>query len=327
MFGPDGARTGDAGARTSLERREFLKLAGGGLVVFFAVGGGLDAQMGGARGADGGYPEDPNAYLQVGSNGRVTCFTGKIEMGQGIVTSLAMMLAEELDVAARRGGHGHGRHRPLPLRRRAPSARCSTQHLRPSPARRPRPRPAASSSELAAARFGAAEDTLLTKDGAVRVAQDPAKSATYAELVGGKRIEIRLEKKPPIKHHSRHTVSGRPTLRTRCPGQGHGRGRVLRRHPAAGHALCRDPAAAGPWRRPQERGHRRSREDPRRPGHPRRRSGRGAPREARPRGRGPSPRRGRVRALAVEARQRQHLRPHQGDRRPRRGGRRIGEPR
>ena len=44
-------------------------------------------------------PSDFNAYLRIGENGRVTCFTGKIEMGQGIVTSLAQMLADELDVS------------------------------------------------------------------------------------------------------------------------------------------------------------------------------------------------------------------------------------
>ena len=43
-------------------------------------------------------PTDFNAFLRIGEDGRVTCFTGKIEMGQGIVTSLAQMLADELSV-------------------------------------------------------------------------------------------------------------------------------------------------------------------------------------------------------------------------------------
>ncbi|NIM15485.1 MAG: molybdopterin-dependent oxidoreductase, partial [Candidatus Aminicenantes bacterium] len=45
-----------------------------------------------------GYPTDFNAYLRIGEDGRVSCFSGKIEMGQGVITSLAQMLAEELDV-------------------------------------------------------------------------------------------------------------------------------------------------------------------------------------------------------------------------------------
>src|SRR5208282_4715559 len=44
------------------------------------------------------YPDDFHAYLQIGANGRVTVFSGKIEMGQGVMTSLAQMAAEELGV-------------------------------------------------------------------------------------------------------------------------------------------------------------------------------------------------------------------------------------
>ena len=42
----------------------------------------------------------------------------------------------------------------------------------------------------------------------------PKKKASYAELIGGKKIEVRLEKKPPIKPIAKHTISGKPTVRT-----------------------------------------------------------------------------------------------------------------
>ena len=79
----------------NLSRRDFLKTVGTGIVIFFFVGDGsvLEAQRRGRA-----LPDDFNAFLRVGADGRVTCFTGKIEMGQGVVTSLAQMLAEELDV-------------------------------------------------------------------------------------------------------------------------------------------------------------------------------------------------------------------------------------
>jgi isoquinoline 1-oxidoreductase len=66
---------------------------------------------------------------------------------------------------------------------------------------------------LASAKLGAPEDALATKDGAVYLAKSPAKKVSYADLIGGKRIEVRLETKPPIKPISKHTVSGKPTLR------------------------------------------------------------------------------------------------------------------
>ena len=79
-----------------LPRRDFLKLAGGGIVLFFTIGD-LDLLAQQRQGRS--LPADFNAFLRIGEDGRVICYTGKIEMGQGIITSLRQMLAEELDVA------------------------------------------------------------------------------------------------------------------------------------------------------------------------------------------------------------------------------------
>ncbi|MHC4751148.1 MAG: molybdopterin cofactor-binding domain-containing protein, partial [Planctomycetota bacterium] len=80
----------------NLTRREFIKCLGGGIIIFFCIG---DPSVLEAQRRRRGYPDDFNAYLRIGADGRVTCFTGKVELGQGIITSLAQMLAEELDVA------------------------------------------------------------------------------------------------------------------------------------------------------------------------------------------------------------------------------------
>ena len=204
MFGPDGLGSG-----MTLERREFLKLAGGGLVVAFTVGEGLALQEG-QRG--GGYPDDPNAYLKVGADGRVTCFTGKIEMGQGIITSLAQMLADELDVRLEQVDMVMGDTALCPYDAGTFGSR-STKYFGP-PMRQAAAEARGILVRLAASRLGAAEEALATKDGAVFIIKEPKKTATYAELVGGRKIEVRLEKKPPIKHYSKHAVSGKPALRT-----------------------------------------------------------------------------------------------------------------
>ena len=81
---------------TTVSRRDFVKLLGGGIVVFFSIGDPL-VLLQQRRGM--GYPTDFNAYLRIGEDGRVACFTGKIEMGQGVITSLAQMAADELDVS------------------------------------------------------------------------------------------------------------------------------------------------------------------------------------------------------------------------------------
>ena len=206
MFGA-GNRADDA----TLDRREFLKIAGGGLVVFFAVGECPSGQEVGQRGGVG-YPDDPNAYLSVGSDGRVTCFTGKIEMGQGIITSLAMMLAEELDVPLASVDMVMGDTALCPWDAGTFGSR-STKYFGP-PMRQAAAEARGVLIRLAAARLGTAEEALATKDGTVFAAKTPSKQVTYADLIGGKKIEVRLEKKPPIKAVSLHTVSGKPVPRT-----------------------------------------------------------------------------------------------------------------
>ena len=78
-----------------LPRRDFLKLLGPGLYIIASA----DALLVGQPfSRPRGYPEDFNAYLRIAEDGAVTCFAGKVELGQGVVTSLAQLLAEELEV-------------------------------------------------------------------------------------------------------------------------------------------------------------------------------------------------------------------------------------
>jgi nicotinate dehydrogenase subunit B len=84
-----------------LARRDFFKALGGGVLVVFALRGvaAQDESGSGRRGAGRGGGEasqDLGAWLHVGEDGAVTAYTGKVEMGQGIRTSLAQAVAEEL---------------------------------------------------------------------------------------------------------------------------------------------------------------------------------------------------------------------------------------
>lgn len=83
-----------------VDRRGFLKVLGGGLLVCLAVprAAGQAAQESGRfRGAPE-LPKEISAWLHIGQDGRITVFTGKVEMGQNIRTSLAQQVAEELRV-------------------------------------------------------------------------------------------------------------------------------------------------------------------------------------------------------------------------------------
>ena len=74
-------------------RRDFLKtsaLAGGGLVIGFTL-------PGAARFARAAAEFKPNAYLRIGTDNTVTVICGLSEMGQGVLTAIPMLVAEELD--------------------------------------------------------------------------------------------------------------------------------------------------------------------------------------------------------------------------------------
>jgi len=87
--------------RFELERRDFMRVLtamGGGLLVVGTIAGDADAQESG-RGGQGATANDLRSWLHIDRDGRVTAFTGKVEIGQNIRTSLAQAVADELRVA------------------------------------------------------------------------------------------------------------------------------------------------------------------------------------------------------------------------------------
>ena len=84
--------------RFDLDRREFFKVLGCGVVVLFLMDTvlGQESGGGGRRNGRGQVPSEISAWLHIGEDGTVTVFTGKTEVGQNIRTSLTQAVAEEL---------------------------------------------------------------------------------------------------------------------------------------------------------------------------------------------------------------------------------------
>ena len=82
------------------DRRDFIKAFGAGIVFIVPLSRAL-AQQQGESGRGGGnerQPKDIAAWIHIDEDGGVTVFTGKVEVGQNIRTSLAQAVADELHV-------------------------------------------------------------------------------------------------------------------------------------------------------------------------------------------------------------------------------------
>src|SRR5579862_3604372 len=79
---------------TSFSRRAFLQtsVAGGGAFLL-----GFRIPLAGAATPDAGTSFAPNAFIRIDRQGVVTLIMPQVEMGQGVYTAVAMILAEELD--------------------------------------------------------------------------------------------------------------------------------------------------------------------------------------------------------------------------------------
>ena len=199
---------GDIATDPNLSRREFLKLVGGGIIIFFSVGdiSVLEAQRRGR-----GYPEDFNAYLRIGDDGRVTCFTGKIEMGQGVITSLAQMLADEIDVNLESVDMVMGDTSVCPWDM-GTFGSMSTRFFGP-PLRAAGAEARTVLIELAAEHLQIPADRLATENGVVFDKNQKEKRVMYAQLAKGKTIARRAKEKPALKTPSEFKVIGKEVLR------------------------------------------------------------------------------------------------------------------
>jgi nicotinate dehydrogenase subunit B len=191
----------------SPSRREFIKLLGGGIVIVVLGDLGVAQDASRERGARGSLPSDFNAFLRIGEDGRVTCFTGKIEMGQGTMTSLPQMLAEELEVPLDSVDIVMGDTALCPWDG-GTFGSLSTRSFGPAL------RDAAAEAkgvllELAAESLKVPQAQLLAKDGMIIDRQNRERRIAYGQLTKGQEIERHLTAKPVLKDPSEFKVMGK----------------------------------------------------------------------------------------------------------------------
>jgi isoquinoline 1-oxidoreductase beta subunit len=207
-------------------RRAFLKTAvavGGGLLLGFHLPiGETPAQAAGPKATT----FEPNAWVRIGSDNRITIMLAHSEMGQGVMTALPMLVADELDVDLKSVRVETAPVAPayinpiigVQLTGGSTSVRSSWRQLREAGATA-----RAMVVSAAAQRWGVGADTLITGNGVVR---DPNgnRSALYGELAAAA-AKLPIPRDVALKKPGQYKLIGKPIARIDIPAKVNGTAR------------------------------------------------------------------------------------------------------
>jgi nicotinate dehydrogenase subunit B len=190
----------------AVDRRQFCKLLGGGVVVLITT---KPSDLFGQQRRS--YPEDLNAYLRIDESGHITVFSGKVEMGQGVITSQAQMAAEELGVGidsitmilgdTDQCPWDAGTWGSLTTRVFGPALRAAAAEARTV------------LTNLAAQQLGVPGEQLVLTNGVFSVAGDPSRKVTYGQLAKGKQITRLVNDKAVLRSVKEFKVMGQSPKR------------------------------------------------------------------------------------------------------------------
>ena len=228
-----------------LTRRGLLQAAGGGsLIIGFGLAGAVAQTTGtktNASGAKTVAADEVDSYLAIGADGRITVFSGKVDLGTGIRTAMTQIVAEELDVPMDRviviqgdtlltpdQGPTYGslsiQNGGMQLRQAAATAR---KHL----------------VDLASRKLGVPDTDLVVMDGVVKP-KVGGPGINYADLIGGADLGLKLDKNLTTKDPLTFTLVGKPVARLDIPAKTTGRFTYMQELDGGRHAARPRGAAA-----------------------------------------------------------------------------------
>jgi len=191
------------------DRRDFFKFLGAGIFVVCAASKISAFQESGRtrRGGEDNLPQEIDAWMHIGEKGEITVFTGKVEVGQNIRTSLSQAVAEELCVpmASVRMVMGDTQLVPFDM---------GTFGSRTTPVMNLQLRRVSAAARdvllsLAAKQWNTDPALLAAVEGKIVDARSN-RSATYSELVKGQQITQLLPAEDPLIPATQWKIAGQP---------------------------------------------------------------------------------------------------------------------
>ena len=190
-----------------LSRRDFL-IASGALVVSFS----LAAHAQGSATAG-----ELDSWIAIAADGGVLAFTGKVELGQGIHTAQAQLIAEELVVPLARVTLLQGDTERTPDQGNTAGSQSHPVNFNRAHLALAAATAREALVKLAAERLGVSAARLTVKDGVVSVGGDASRSVGYGALVGGRKLGVPLDPDARRRHPREWTVLGKSVPRLELP--------------------------------------------------------------------------------------------------------------
>ena len=171
------------------------------------------AQRGGRGGTAQVDPQRLDSWIAISADGRVAVFTGKVELGQGMLTAQTQLVAEELMLPVDRITVIQGDTATSPDQGTTSGSQSTPTNFND----RKLALAAATAREalftLGADRLGAAPDQLALTAGVISLKSDPSKRVTYAELLAGRKFDLPLDTRARRRSPADWSVLGAPVPR------------------------------------------------------------------------------------------------------------------
>ena len=199
-------------------RREFLR-GSGALVVSFSLGGATRPLSGEASAAQSGpVPGDQlDSWIAIDESGLVTAYTGKCELGQGLLTAQTQLVAEELGVDVAQVTLLQCDTEQTPDQGTTSGSQSHPTNFNNENLAQAAATAREALIRLASQQLGMPADQLEVQNGVVVVGSEPSRQVGYGVLVGGRRFALTLDPSAQRRRPEAWTVLGTDTPRVDIP--------------------------------------------------------------------------------------------------------------